>query len=68
MKTDKKLSKIGENVENVNGKPIELTDDELNSVKGGIKIFVTRKCPYCEKDIILFMYNQHLSRCSKKPV
>lgn len=55
MKSREKLRKIGQGAENGSRKLTELAEDELHSVGSGIKILVTKECPYCGKDIVLFI-------------
>ena len=67
MKTAEELNALKEEVEALNKKLAELTEEELSQVTGGIiNDKDDQRCPLCGQKIQHQYFNRHLMECIKK--
>ncbi len=66
MKTAEELKALKNEVETLNRKLAALTEDDLEQVTGGIKIYKeNQKCPFCGQ-VFKYLSPYHLMECVKK--
>ncbi len=69
MKTKEELNALKKEVEALNRKLAELSEDDLEQVTGGIKVYAEiQKCPFCGQKFEFQYFYRHLIECVKKNI